>query len=101
MPTATNTTTQAQDNAATQANAWRTFDNGDWQDSIDVRDFIQKNYTPYEGDYAFLKGPTAKTDQLWDELKVLLEQEREAGGVLDADTKVVGTVASHGAGYIN
>ncbi|CAA6692075.1 MULTISPECIES: formate C-acetyltransferase [unclassified Lentimonas] len=99
MPTATNTTTQ--ENAATQANAWRTFDNGDWQDSIDVRDFIQKNYTPYEGDYAFLKGPTAKTNQLWDELKELLQQEREAGGVLDADTKTVGTVASHGAGYIN
>ncbi len=101
MPTATNTTTQAQDNAATQANAWRTFENGDWQDTIDVRDFIQKNYTPYAGDYAFLKGPTAKTNQLWDELKVLLAQELEAGGVLDADTKVVGTVASHGAGYIN
>ena len=99
MPTATNTTTQ--ENAATQANAWRTFDNGDWQDSIDVRDFIQKNYTPYTGDYAFLKGPTAKTNQLWDELKVLLAQELEAGGVLDADTKTVGTVASHGAGYIN
>lgn len=101
MPTTTNATIQAQVNAMTQANAWRTFENGDWQDTIDVRDFIQKNYTPYEGDYAFLKGPTAKTNQLWDELKVLLEQEREAGGVLDADTKVVGTVASHGAGYIN
>jgi formate C-acetyltransferase len=101
MPTATNTTAQAQENAATQANAWRTFENGDWQDKIDVRDFIQKNYVPYEGDYAFLKGPTAKTNQLWDELKVLLAQELDAGGVLDADTKVVGTVASHGAGYIN
>jgi formate C-acetyltransferase len=101
MPTVTNTTTSAQENAATQANAWRTFENGDWQDKIDVRDFIQKNYVPYEGDYAFLKGPTAKTNQLWDELKVLLAQELDAGGVLDADTKVVGTVASHGAGYIN
>ncbi len=95
MPTATDTTTQA------PANAWRSFDNGDWQDKIDVRDFIQKNYTPYTGDYAFLKGPSAKTDQLWDELKVLLARELDSGGVLDADTKVVGTVASHGAGYIN
>ena len=95
MATATDTTTQA------PANAWRSFDNGDWQDKIDVRDFIQKNYTPYTGDYAFLKGPSAKTDQLWDELKVLLARELDSGGVLDADTKVVGTVASHGAGYIN
>ncbi|MFQ3225109.1 MAG: formate C-acetyltransferase [Lentimonas sp.] len=87
--------------APTLKNTWRTFDNGGWQDSIDVRDFIQKNYTPYTGDYAFLKGPTAKTNLLWDELKVLLAQELEAGGVLDADTKVVGTVASHSAGYIN
>ncbi len=101
MASATTTTTQASDTVAKTANAWRTFQNGVWQDSIDVRDFIQKNYTPYTGDYAFLKGPTAKTNQLWDELKVLLEQEREAGGVLDADTKVVGSVASHGAGYIN
>ncbi len=88
-----------EDHAA--AKPWRAFRNGVWQDQIDVRDFIQQNYAPYEGDYAFLKGPTAKTEQLWDELKVLLAQEREAGGVLDADTKVVGTVASHGAGYIN
>lgn len=83
------------------AQAWRSFNNGAWQDSIDVRDFIQKNYRPYTGDYAFLKGPTAKTNQLWNELKDLLRLEHEAGGVLDADTKVVGTVASHGAGYIN
>jgi formate C-acetyltransferase len=84
-----------------QANAWRNFRNGAWQDQIDVRNFIQQNYTPYQGDYAFLKEPTAKTIQLWDELKDLLRQESEAGGVLDADTKVVGRVASHGAGYIN
>lgn len=85
----------------TPKNAWRGFNNGAWQDGIDVRDFIQTNYTPYTGDYVFLKEPTAKTNQLWDELKVLLAQELDAGGVLDADTKVVGTVASHGAGYIN
>jgi len=81
--------------------AWRDFSNGSWQDTIDVRDFIQANYRPYTGDYSFLKGPSLRTQKLWDELKELLRQEREAGGVLDADTKVVGTVASHGAGYIN
>lgn len=88
---------------STQANtaAWRNFNDGDWQDQIDVRDFIQRNFKPYDGDYAFLKGPTARTLQLWGELSELLRQEREAGGVLDADTKVVGRVASHGAGYIN
>jgi len=86
---------------AAQSDAWRSFNNGAWQDEIDVRDFIQKNYTPYGGDYAFLKEPTDCTKQLWNELKELLAEERAAGGVLDADTKVVGSVASHGAGYIN
>lgn len=86
---------------AKAASAWRGFKGGVWETSIDVREFIQANYAPYDGDYNFLKGPTARTNQLWDDLKVLLQQEREAGGVLDADTKVVGRVASHGAGYIN
>jgi formate C-acetyltransferase len=95
------TNAQNKKNVATPAPAWRHFKTGVWQDSIDVRNFIQANYMPYTGDYAFLKEPTAKTNQLWEELKALLEQERAAGGVLDADTKVVGTVASHGAGYIN
>ncbi|MDQ8205333.1 formate C-acetyltransferase [Pelagicoccus sp. SDUM812003] len=81
--------------------AWRDFKSGEWQDAIDVRDFIQTNYKPYTEDYSFLSGPTARTEKLWEELKVLLKQERDAGGVLDADDKVVGTVASHGAGYIN
>lgn len=81
--------------------AWRTFKLGDWKDAVDVRGFIQANYTPYTEDYSFLSGPTARTEQLWGELKELLKQERDAGGVLDADTKVVGRVASHGAGYIN
>ncbi len=80
---------------------WRAFASGSWQERFDVRDFIQCNYRPYDGDASFLKGPTPRTEELWDDLKKLLEQEREAGGVLDADTKVVGTVASHGAGYIN
>ncbi len=91
----------AADSCATLAHAWRHFANGNWQDAIDVRDFIQANYRPYTGDYSFLKGPSQRTEQLWNQLKDLLRQESEAGGVLDADTKVVGTVASHGPGYIN
>ncbi|MFP4156006.1 MAG: formate C-acetyltransferase [Opitutales bacterium] len=97
----TNTSTQKNDSSTGQTSAWRQFTPGNWKEQIDVRDFIQKNYTPYDGDYAFLKGPTARTHQLWQELSDLLTQEREAGGVLDADTRVVGRVASHGAGYIN
>ena len=100
MPSTT-TTRPAASGTSSHVEAWRFFQFGNWQNTIDVRDFIQNNYAPYSGDYAFLKGPSAKTEQLWDELKVLLQQEREAGGVLDADTKIVGTVASHGAGYIN
>jgi formate C-acetyltransferase len=80
---------------------WRGFSRGQWQDVIDVRDFIQQNYTPYEGDDKFLVGPTKRTEDLWSQLLELLEQEKAAGGVLDADTKVVGKVDSHGAGYIN
>ena len=91
----------ANDARSTQVQAWRSFHHGVWQDQINVRDFIQQNYTPYDGDYAFLKEPSERTVKLWDELRALLTQEREAGGVLDADTKVVGRVASHGAGYIN
>ncbi len=101
MATTHTTTTSVTDANPAPQNAWRNFAKGVWQNTIDVRDFIQSNYTPYTGDYAFLKGPSAKTHQLWDELKVLLAQELAAGGVLDADTKVVGKVASHGAGYIN
>lgn len=98
---ATETTTASATNASADTSAWRAFHGGVWQDRIDVRDFIQKNYTPYSGDYAFLKDPTQRTNRLWGELKDLLEAERAAGGVLNADTKVVSTVASHGAGYIN
>lgn len=86
---------------ASGSHPWRGFQPGDWQADIDVRGFIQANYKPYTEDYSFLSGPTARTEKLWEDLKVLLEAERQAGGVLDADDKVVGTVASHGAGYIN
>lgn len=81
--------------------AWEGFTLGKWCDRIDVRDFIQKNYTPYDGDSSFLAGPTDATNQLWDQVLDLMKQEREAGGVLDMDTKVVSSLVSHGAGYLN
>ena len=80
---------------------WTGFVGGTWEKEINVRDFIQKNYTPYEGDEAFLQGPTEATKTLWAQVLDLSKQEREAGGVLDMDTKVVSTITSHGAGYLN
>ena len=81
---------------------WNKFKPGDWQHEINVRDFIQNNYTPYEGDSSFLKGTTEKTKKLWDEVLELYKKEKEAkGGVLDIDTKTVSTVAAHDAGYID
>lgn len=87
--------------SAISADPWRDFQAGAWRDAVDVRDFIQRNYRPHLGEGNFVSAPTSRTDQLWGELKVLLEKEREAGGVLDADDTVVSAVASHGAGYIN
>ena len=81
---------------------WNKFQPGDWQHEINVRDFIQNNYTPYEGDSSFLRGTTEKTKKLWDEVLELYKKEKEAqGGVLDIDTKTVSTVAAHDAGYID
>ena len=77
------------------------FKPGKWQQEINVRDFIQKNYTLYEGDASFLADPTKATVQLWEECCELFKKERENGGVLDMDTKVVSTITSHGAGYID
>lgn len=74
---------------------------GLWSKEINVRDFIQKNYTLYTGNSDFLEGPTSATSKLWDECCELLKQERENGGVLDMDTKIVSTITSHGAGYID
>lgn len=68
---------------------------------MDVRDFIQRNYTPYEGDSSFLAPPTEATRKLWDIVLDLSKKEREAGGVLDADTKIVSTLTSHAAGYLD
>ena len=81
---------------------WDGFENGDWQNEINVRDFIQRNYTPYEGDATFLAGPTKKTEKLWGEVLELYKKEKASkGGVLDIDTKTISSVNSHEAGYID
>ncbi len=81
---------------------WKNFKKGDWQTEINVRDFIQHNYTPYTGDETFLAGPTDKTKKLWDEVLDLYKKEHDAkGGVLDIDTKTISTITAHGAGYID
>ena len=80
---------------------WNGFKGKVWKDEINVRDFIQENYTLYEGDDSFLAGPTEATKALWAQVMDLNKQEREAGGVLDLDTKVVSTITSHGPGYLN
>ena len=81
---------------------WEGFVPGKWcNDEVDVRDFIQKNYTPYEGDDKFLAPATDATKKLWEIVCDLSKKEREAGGVLDADTSVVSTLTSHGAGYLD
>ena len=84
-----------------QQEAWAGFVGGNWEHEIDVRDFIQRNYTPYDGDESFLAEPTENTTKLWDEVMGLFAKEREAGGVLDMDTDLVSTIISHPAGYID
>ena len=81
--------------------AWDGFVGGNWQKAIDVRDFIQRNYTPYDGDDSFLAGPTEATTELWADVMDLFAQETANGGVLDMDTKKVSTITSHEAGYID
>jgi formate C-acetyltransferase len=78
---------------------WKGFSSGKWTQEINVRDFIQKNYTPYEGDESFLASPTEQTYKLWQQVTELMKQEREKG-ILDTDTKVVSTITSHAPGYI-
>lgn len=80
---------------------WDGFKKGDWTSDIDVRGFIQANYTPYDGDSSFLSNPTEKTTKLWDEVLELYKKEKENGGVLDIDTKTVSTISAHEAGYID
>ena len=85
-----------------QFKGWEGFVPGKWSnDEVDVRDFIQRNYTPYEGDGSFLAPATDATKKLWEIVCDLSKKEREAGGVLDADTKIVSTLTSHGAGYLD
>lgn len=80
---------------------WRGFKSGVWEREINTRDFIQKNFSPYEGDESFLAGPTAATKALWEQVLELSKKEREAGGVLDMDTSVISTITSHGPGYLD
>ena len=81
--------------------AWQGFKGTNWQEKIDVRDFINQNITVYEGDDSFLAGPTEATTKLWDQVMELTKAEREAGGVLDMDTKIISTITSHEPGYLN
>ena len=81
---------------------WNGFKGGDWKEEINIRDFIQHNYTPYEGDSNFLEKTTEKTDKLWNEVLELYKKEHESeGGVLDIDTKTISTISAHDAGYID
>ena len=86
---------------AERINAWRGFEGGTWEKEVNVRSFIKHNYTPYDGDDSFLEGATEDTLALWDQVMDLTRQEREKGGVLDMDTKVISTITSHAAGYLN
>ena len=79
---------------------WDGFEGKIWKEEINTRDFIQKNYTPYDGDESFLAGPTDATNQLWGELQKLQKEERANNGVLDMETEVVSSLTAYGPGYI-
>lgn len=81
--------------------AWEGFKKSSWSSKIDVRNFIQNNYTPYKGDDSFLEGPTEKTTKLWEKVAKLMEEETKKDGVLDADTKIVSSITSHNPGYVD
>lgn len=80
---------------------WQGFKGSKWQDEVDVRDFIQNNYKPYNGDESFLEGPTESTNTLWTELQKLQKEERAKGGVLDMETEVVSSLTTYGPGYLD
>ena len=80
---------------------WRGFKTGHWVKDVNVRSFIQENYTVYDGDSSFLAGPTEATEKLWNEVQALQKEERAKGGVLDMETKVVSGITAYGAAYIN
>ena len=82
-------------------NAWNNFNGGNWENEINVRDFIQKNYTPYDGDSAFLAPATARTTALREKFDALLAEEREKGGVRNIDTETVITITAFGPGYLD
>ena len=84
-----------------QKQAWRGFKGVKWLDDVDVREFIQKNYVPYDGDESFLAGPTEATDKLWGKVQELQKEERAKGGVLDCETEVVSGLTAYGPGYID
>ena len=80
---------------------WNGFDGSLWKEEVNVRDFIQKNYKPYDGDESFLAGPTDATNKLWGVLQGLQKEERAKGGVLDMDTEIVSGITAHEPGYIS
>lgn len=80
---------------------WQRFKGSKWQDEVDVRDFIQNNYKPYDGDESFLEGPTESTNTLWEKLQKLQKEERAKGGVLDMETEVVSSLTAYGPGYLD
>ena len=84
-----------------QFEQWAGFAGRNWKSSVDVRDFIQNNYTPYDGDESFLEGPTEGTEKLWDKLQELQKEERAKGGVLDMETEIVSGLTAYGPGYID
>ena len=84
-----------------QGMQWDGFEGHLWKEEVNVREFIQKNYQPYDGDSSFLEGPTEATEYLWGRLKELQKEERAKGGVLDMDTEIVPAITSHKPGYLD
>ena len=80
---------------------WKGFVGGHYETDVDVRDFIQRNYRPYEGDASFLEGPTEATDRLWSRLQELQKEERAKGGVLDMEEHVVSSINAYGPAYLS
>ena len=84
-----------------QKEQWQGFNGRIWREEINLREFIQDNYTPYDGDESFLEGPTEATNKLWGRLQELQKEERAKGGVLDMETEVVSGLTAYGPGYID
>ena len=101
MPPASEANSNPDNAKQTRDNAWEGFESGIWTKEINVRDFIHRNYTPYLGDSAFLAPATERTLNVWNQVLELYQQERDKGGVIDADTHVVGNIATHAPGYID